>query len=76
MVGHGSQAILICAFHLGTRLLTQASLSMKFVFVNFESPKIEYCTVYIMTYCHIVTYHCMICDTEFGHVMAALHAVT
>jgi len=25
-----------------------------------------------MTCCHIVTYHCMICDVEFGHVTAEL----
>jgi len=27
---------------------------------------------YVMTYCHIATYNCMVCDTEFSHVMAAL----
>ena len=41
-------------------------------FANFEAPKIEYYTIYVMTYCHIVTcaFTCTICDIEFGHVTA------
>ena len=37
-------------------------------FVNFETSEIEYGTLYVMTYCHIVTYNLLI----YGHFIAAL----
>jgi len=39
---------------------------------NFGTSDSEHHTLYVMTYCDIATYNCMTCDTEFGHVMAAL----
>jgi len=45
---------------------TSSDLQQQKVNENFE---FEYCTLYVMTYCHIVIYICMICDIEFG-VMA------
>ena len=52
-----------------------SKVQLSYTFVNFETSEIVYHTVYIITYCPIVTYNCMICDIEFGHVMAALHLV-
>ena len=74
-----SQAISVCADKLPYKILFEnsvANLNYKIcAFVNFETSKIEYRTLYITTYCHIVTHDCTICDIEFGHVMAALEGV-
>ena len=55
----------------------ELSSSLKSVlFWNFKTSKIEHHTLYVTTNCHIVTYNCMICDIEFGHVTAAIEGST